>query len=90
VAELTETVSTSKEHRKAALAEAKRIEKEMAEFKSNRGSKLDQIKADIKAKKADVAKHTTQVKTLQREVQTAELELGKLVVWTALSISRRG
>ena len=77
VAELTATVSKSKEQQKAAVAEAKRIEKEMAEFKSNRGSKLDQIKADIKSKKADLAKHTTQVKTLQREVQTAELELGK-------------
>ncbi len=77
MAELTATIAKSKEEQRAAQAEAKRIEKEMAEFKSNRGSKLDQIKADIKAKKADVAKHTTQVKTLQREVQTAELELGK-------------
>lgn len=74
--ELTATIGESKDKQKAALAEAKRIEKEMQEFKTNRGSKLDQIKADIKNKKADVAQHTSQVKTLQREVQTAELELG--------------
>jgi hypothetical protein len=34
------------------------------------------LQAEIKQKKADVSKHTAGVKTLQREVQTAELELG--------------
>lgn len=76
MAELTATIAKSKEEQKAAQAEAKRIEKEMAEFKLNRGSKLEQIKADIKSKKANVTNQSAQVKTLQREVQTAELELG--------------
>lgn len=37
---------------------------------------LPSLQAEIKQKKADVSKHTAGVKTLQREVQTAELELG--------------
>lgn len=36
--------------------------------------------AEITKKKAEVSKHTAGVKTLQREVQTAELELGRSFV----------
>ncbi|KAK4052017.1 Structural maintenance of chromosomes protein 2 [Microbotryomycetes sp. JL221] len=78
IAELTESITTSKAKQKEAQAECKRIEKEMEEFKNNRGSKLDQIKAEIKKKKAESNKLTVNVKTMQREVQTAELELEQL------------
>lgn len=77
IAELNVTISESKLKQKDALAECKRVEKEMEEFKTNRGSKLAQIKAEIASKKAEVGKHTASVKTLQREVQTSELELGE-------------
>lgn len=42
---------------------------------------------EIKKKKAEVSKHTTGVKTLQREVQTAELELGAFKSCRAFSIA---
>ncbi|SCZ87647.1 BZ3500_MvSof-1268-A1-R1_Chr2-2g05113 [Microbotryum saponariae] len=75
---LKQTIVDSKAKQKEAQADCKRIEKEMDEFKNNRGSKLDQIKAEIKKKKGDVTKQTVEVKTLQREVQTAELELEQM------------
>ncbi|KAI5475198.1 nuclear condensin complex protein, partial [Pseudohyphozyma bogoriensis] len=78
IAELQQTEKDAKAKEKAAHEECKRIEKEMDEFKNNRGSKLDEIKAKIKSQKAEVAKHTSGVKTLQREVQTAKLELDQL------------
>lgn len=61
-----------------AAAEVKRLEKEMNDFKNNKDSKLKEIKADITAKKKELAKKTSQVKARQKEVQTAELELQQL------------
>ncbi|KAM0749892.1 RecF/RecN/SMC protein [Meredithblackwellia eburnea MCA 4105] len=78
IAELTATIADSQKKQKEANAECKRIEKEMEEFKNNRGSKLDQIKAEIKKKKFEVNQHTVAVKTLKGEVQTAELELEQM------------
>lgn len=44
IAELTTTIAESKQKQTDAEAECKRVEKEMAEFKNNRGSKLAEIK----------------------------------------------
>lgn len=74
IVELEQTVADAKSKQQAAMAECKRIEREMAEFKDNRGSKLEQIKADVKKRKVDLQKQSVAVKTMQREVQTAELE----------------
>ncbi|KAK4050313.1 Structural maintenance of chromosomes protein 2 [Microbotryomycetes sp. JL201] len=78
IAELNDSITHSKAKQKEALTECKRIEKEMDEFKNNRGSKLEQIKAKIKRKKAESNKLTVSVKTMQREVHTADLELEQL------------
>jgi structural maintenance of chromosome 2 len=73
------------------LADCKRLEKEMDDFKNNKDSKLKEIKvsclahesgqadhqADIVSKKKELGKQTTQVKTRQKEIQTIELELRK-------------
>lgn len=92
MAELKEVVAQSKEKQKEASAECKRLEKEMADFKNNKDSKLNEIKvchlsfsrrmelmnfpqADIVNKKKSLGKQTLQVKTNQKAVQTAELEL---------------
>ena len=50
----------------------------MNEFKNNRESKLEQLKKEIAKKKADLAKQTTAVKAMQKEVQTSELELEQM------------
>ena len=50
----------------------------MHEFKNNRESKLEQLKKEISKKKGDLAKQTTAVKAMQKEVQTSELELEQM------------
>ncbi|KAK4705538.1 structural maintenance of chromosome 2, partial [Phenoliferia sp. Uapishka_3] len=101
IVELTASIVESKQKERDASIECDRIQKEMDEFKNNRGAKLDQIKvrnsdsrpfvrdrridsatlypqAEITKKKAEITKQTAGVKTLQREVQTAELELEQM------------
>ena len=46
-AELTKTITESKSKQKEALAECKRVEKEMEEFKNNRGDKLAELKVSL-------------------------------------------
>lgn len=72
-----EMIKASKEKQKVATADCKRLEKEMADFKNNKDFKLNEIKADIASRKKELAKSTTMMKTRQKEVQTAELELGE-------------
>lgn len=50
----------------------------MNEFKDNREGKLEELKKDIAKKKTALAKQTAEVKAVQREVQTAELELEQM------------
>ncbi|KAK4685777.1 structural maintenance of chromosome 2, partial [Tremellales sp. Uapishka_1] len=78
LAELEEVISNAKDKQKEASADCKRLEKEMADFKSNKDSKLKEIKAEIGNKKKELGKKTLQVKTRQKEVQTAALELQQL------------
>lgn len=75
---LQKGITASKQQQREAEAECKRLEKEMNEFKNNRESKLDQLKKEIAKKKADLAKQTTSVKAMQKEVQTSELELEQM------------
>lgn len=44
LAKLRETIEESKAKQKQSVAECKRLEKEMADFKNNKDSKLKQIK----------------------------------------------
>ena len=44
IVELTATIAESQQKEQDALVECTRIQKEMDEFKNNRGAKLDQIK----------------------------------------------
>ncbi|KAL7424509.1 Structural maintenance of chromosomes protein 2 [Cryptotrichosporon argae] len=78
LAELKTVVEGAKDRQKAAQAECKRLEKEMADFKDNKDSKLKEIKADISIRKKELQKQATQVKLKQKEAQTAELELQQM------------
>ncbi|KAJ9117568.1 hypothetical protein QFC22_004418 [Naganishia vaughanmartiniae] len=78
VAKLREIIEGSKLKQKEAAAECKRLEKEMADFKNNKDSKLKQIKTDIADRKKAIAKQTGSIKTRQKEFQTAELEIEQL------------
>ncbi|KAJ9114125.1 hypothetical protein QFC20_001641 [Naganishia adeliensis] len=78
LAKLRETIEESKGKQKQAATECKRLEKEMADFKNNKDSKLKQIKADIADRKKTIAKQTGNIKSRQKEFQTAELEIQQL------------
>lgn len=51
----------------------------MAEFKNNKEGKIDELKANISKQKGALQKHAVIVKTEQKELQTATLELGMFV-----------
>lgn len=72
------SITAAKQQQKDAEAECKRLAKEMNEFKNNREGKLNEIRKDITKKKADLAKQTTAVKAVQKEIQTIELELEQM------------
>lgn len=75
IADLTTTVNLAKQKQKDAQAEIKKLEKDMAEFKDNKEGKIDELKADVSRQKAALQKHSVVVKTQQKELQTATLEL---------------
>lgn len=75
ILELWQTIESAKSERQEAQKEAKRLEREMEEFNANKDTKLEQLRTDIKARKADVQNKNTTIKTRQNEVRTIELEL---------------
>lgn len=75
IAELQQSIVASQERQKTAAAEAKRLEKEMKEFESNKDSKIDELKAKVKKMKAALQKQSVSFQGKQTEVRTTELEL---------------
>ncbi|PPQ65045.1 hypothetical protein CVT26_015741 [Gymnopilus dilepis] len=78
IASLKEAVQTAKDKQKEAQEECKKLERDMDEFKNNKEGKIEELKASITAQKAAVQKHNVTVKTQQKELQTAVLELEQL------------
>jgi structural maintenance of chromosome 2 len=73
--ELQAALTAALDRQKDSTAEAKRLEKEMAEFEHNKDSKIDELKARVKLLKAAVQRQSSTVKLRQNEVRTMELEL---------------
>ncbi|KAF8907016.1 condensin complex subunit SMC2 [Gymnopilus junonius] len=94
ITSLRQAVQTAKEKQTEAQEECKKLERDMDEFKNNKDGKLTNgalvalitdfifvlpiIQASIIAQKAAVQKHAVTVKTQQKELQTAALELEQL------------
>lgn len=74
--ELKNAVEEAKKRQQEAKTLCKKLEKDMDDFKNNKDSKLKELKGDITKQKAAVSKQATILKTLQKELQTAALELG--------------
>lgn len=53
----------------------------MNEFKNNKDSKLKELKGDITKQKSALSKHAAELKVLQKELQTAALELGRFTLY---------
>ncbi|KAL0094637.1 RecF/RecN/SMC [Phycomyces blakesleeanus] len=73
-----ETALEANKERQKAIADYKRIEAEMAEFNSNKDSKLNEMKAKVNNLKALVAHGSKKLQAMQRAVQTLELEKEQL------------
>lgn len=69
------TDSTEAKKRQAeASADVKRIEKDMKDFENNKDSKLVELQASLDKLRDTLSKNSTAVKTLQKEVQNAQLD----------------
>ncbi|KAK0547892.1 Structural maintenance of chromosomes protein 2 [Tilletia horrida] len=75
VQELREAIASATEKQKAAAAEAAKFEKDWAEFNNNKDSKLDELRASIKQRKAQVVAQSAVVKKATSNVRTLELEV---------------
>ncbi|KAF3941383.1 hypothetical protein ABW19_dt0205544 [Dactylella cylindrospora] len=58
-----------------ASRELKRIEKDMQDFSKNKDSKLAELQKTVEKDKAQIAKLNEKMKTLQKDYQTARLEM---------------
>ncbi|RWA08379.1 hypothetical protein EKO27_g6718 [Xylaria grammica] len=57
-----------------ASADVKRIEKDMKDFENNKDSKLVELQTSLDTLRDTLAKNSTAVKTLQKELQNAQLD----------------
>ncbi|TIB88148.1 putative nuclear condensin complex protein [Wallemia mellicola] len=76
--EVDATAKKAKEKESQARKDCDRLEREMEEFKNDRGGKLEELKADVAKRRKSVQKQSTSIKAQQKEVQTAQLELEQL------------
>lgn len=78
--ELKQVAQTAQGKQKEARQHCDKFERDMNEFKNNKESKLKELKADITKQKLALSKHAAELKILQKELQSAALELGEYFV----------
>lgn len=64
----------AKKRQAEASADVKRIEKDMKDFENNKDSKLVELQASLDKLRATLAKNSGVVKSVQKEVQSAQLD----------------
>ncbi|KAL1922238.1 uncharacterized protein VTP21DRAFT_9777 [Calcarisporiella thermophila] len=78
IAEQEELIVDAQKRGEEANKRCKAIEKEMKDFKNNKDSKLKELQKKVKATKLELQNEAQQVKDLQRDFQTLELEVEQL------------
>lgn len=78
IAKLKEVMVGAKSRQDAASKEVKQIEKDINEFKSNKGGKLAELQKSVESLKKNLANQNTAMKSVQKEFQTAQLEVEQL------------
>lgn len=86
ITELQESISDAKKRQTEANADGKRIEKDMKDFDSNKDGKLIELQKTVDKLRSDLQKNTGAVKSLQKRLQSAQLDLEQ--VNTDLTASR--
>ena len=76
IEELNAAMVACKQKQADATAECEKLEKDMDDFKNNKDGKITELKAQISKQKGELQKQAVVVKMHQKELQTAELELG--------------
>lgn len=74
IAQLKESVIDAKNRQAEANADVKRIEKDMKDFDNNKDAKLVELQASLDKLRASLVKMTAANKTLQKELQGAQLD----------------
>lgn len=74
IAALKEVIADATARKKEAEQEVKRVEKDMKDFSSNKGAKLDQLQFEVEKLKKALAKTQGAIKPLQQEVREASIE----------------
>ncbi|KAH0608571.1 uncharacterized protein H6S33_001705 [Morchella sextelata] len=72
--QLKQDIVDAKTRQDQAKADATRIENDMIEFKNNKGGKLAELQNSVADLKKKVAKQSQEMKAMQKEFQTAQLE----------------
>lgn len=76
IEELEAEISTAKAIQINAESEAKKIEKDMNEFNTNKGSKLEGLKKEVEALKAKADEQSRKLKAAQKQFQSVQFEKG--------------
>ncbi|OTA63726.1 SMC2-like protein [Hypoxylon sp. EC38] len=74
IIQLKNESAEAKKRQAEASADVKRIEKDMKDFENNKDSKLVELQASLDKLRATLAKNSTAVKSLQKELQSAQLD----------------
>ncbi|UKZ84990.1 uncharacterized protein TrAFT101_000868 [Trichoderma asperellum] len=75
IAELQESISDARTRQAEASADIKRIEKDMKDFDNNKDAKLVELQKSLDKLRGSLDKNSAAVKTLQKELQGAQLDL---------------
>ncbi|PWW74023.1 RecF/RecN/SMC protein [Tuber magnatum] len=74
IVQLKKEIVEAKARQAQAKTDVKNIERDMNEFKNNKGGKLAELRTSVEALKKQVSKQSQTMKTVQKEYQGAQLE----------------